>query len=84
MENRMKRLVPILLTFTMVALAACSSDDNNNPKPFDDPGESSDTGELFEEGELTEQLEAIRANYELPAMAAFVIDSSGRGHGSGW
>ncbi len=62
-----KNLLFVLLA-TLFTVAACGDDKDDNATPV------ADNKPFFSEGELATKLEVIRAENDLPALAAFVID----------
>lgn len=63
----MRRFWNTLLAVTLCSVAACGTED-----PFDSPDLPSDVG-VAGDGRLAEVLEPIRAAWEVPSLAAFMI-----------
>ncbi len=76
MQNVLTRLlsvsVVIFMLATLVTLMACNNNNND-----DDATPAEQRIGFFSDGELDKNLEAIRAKYNLPALAAFVVDGDG-------
>lgn len=71
MNDNTRKCVPLILGLLIGSLTACSSPDLDHIRPYDEPDLATGIGDL------TDYLAAYAEAYDLPAMAAAVVDTAG-------